>query len=108
VIAGALVTREADDAWNRIKLLRFRRCGARAFEAWLLLRGLRTLYVRVPASAAAPCRSPAISRRIRASAPSLSGLPSDPGHAVASRQMHGGFGGMLSLRVKGGAPAALN
>jgi cystathionine gamma-synthase len=35
------------------------------------------------------------------------GLPSHPHHAVAARQMQGGFGGMLSLRVKGGAPAAL-
>ena len=35
------------------------------------------------------------------------GLPSHPGHAVAARQMTGGFGGMLSIRVRGGETAAI-
>jgi cystathionine gamma-synthase len=35
------------------------------------------------------------------------GLPSHPGHAIAARQMQGGFGGMLSIRVKGGEAAAI-
>ena len=35
------------------------------------------------------------------------GLPSAQGHAVAARQMTGGFGGMLSIRVAGGAAAAV-
>jgi len=35
------------------------------------------------------------------------GLPSHPGHAVAARQMFGGFGGMLSIRVAGGESAAI-
>ena len=35
------------------------------------------------------------------------GLPAGPGHDVASRQMHGGYGGMLSVRVKGGERAAI-
>ena len=35
------------------------------------------------------------------------GLPNDPGHAVAARQMEGGFGGMLSIRVKAGEAAAI-
>ena len=34
------------------------------------------------------------------------GLPSHPGHALACRQMQGGFGGMLSIRVAGGEQAA--
>jgi cystathionine gamma-synthase len=34
------------------------------------------------------------------------GLPSHPGHAVASKQMSGGYGGMMSLRLKGGEEAA--
>jgi hypothetical protein len=37
----------------------------------------------------------------------LSGLHDHPGHAVAARQMHGGFGGMLSIRVAGGGSAAI-
>jgi cystathionine gamma-synthase len=35
------------------------------------------------------------------------GLPGDPGHAVAARQMNGGYGGMLSIRVRGGEAAAI-
>jgi cystathionine beta-lyase/cystathionine gamma-synthase len=35
------------------------------------------------------------------------GLGNDPGHSIAKRQMSGGFGGMLSIRVKGGREAAL-
>ena len=36
------------------------------------------------------------------------GLDSHPGHAIAARQMQGGFGGMLSVRVKGGEAAAVS
>ena len=35
------------------------------------------------------------------------GLASHPGHDVAARQMNGGFGGMLSMRLKGGEAAAI-
>ncbi len=35
------------------------------------------------------------------------GLPSNPGHQIAARQMHGGFGGMLSIRLAGGTGHAL-
>ena len=35
------------------------------------------------------------------------GLESDPGHEIAKRQMTGGFGGMLSIRVEGGEAAAI-
>jgi cystathionine gamma-synthase len=34
------------------------------------------------------------------------GLPDHPGHAIAARQMDGGFGGMLSIRLAGGAEHA--
>ena len=109
VIAGALVTREADEAWQRIKLVRVQGGAVLGpFEAWLLLRGLRTLFVRVRAQ----CQSAAQIAGHFAAHPRIGsvlypGLPADPGHAVARKQMQGGFGGMLSLRVKGGAPAAL-
>ena len=36
------------------------------------------------------------------------GLASHPGHAIARRQMQGGFGGMMSVRIKGGGEAALD
>jgi cystathionine gamma-synthase len=104
VIAGALVTDEDDELWQRIRYVRSG-CGAilGAFESWLLLRGMRTLHVRVHAAAR---NAAAIAARMvenaKVSQVLYPGLPTHPGHEVAARQMHGGFGAMLSLRVKGG------
>jgi cystathionine gamma-synthase len=109
VIAGALVTREENALWERLKLMRLQHGAVLGpFEAWLLLRGMRTLFPRVRASAA---NAELLANRL-ASNPHLEevlypGLPNFPGHAVAARQMSGGFGGMLSIRVKGGAEAAI-
>ncbi len=77
------------------------------FDAWLTLRGLRTLAVRMDrhcANAAAVARflegHPAVTQVI------YPGLPDHPGHDVAARQMSG-FGGMVSFRV-GSAEKALD
>jgi cystathionine gamma-synthase len=78
------------------------------FEAALLLRGLRTLSVRVRHQCAGAL---AIARHFeghpRLEAVLYPGLPNHAGHAIACGQMQGGFGGMLSLRVKGGEAAAV-
>jgi cystathionine gamma-synthase len=109
VVAGALVTARADAFWERIAAIRHDN-GAilGAFEAWLLLRGMRTLYLRVERC----CRSALtiaehFARHPRVRAVLYPGLPSHPGHAIAARQMTGGFGGMLSLCVAGGETAAI-
>jgi cystathionine gamma-synthase len=109
VIAGLLVAARADDFWTRVR-------GNRAmggavlgpFETGLLHRGLRTLHLRVERASA---NALALARRLEGH-PNLEavlypGLESHTGHAVAKRQMEGGFGAMMSIRVKGGAPAAL-
>ena len=78
------------------------------FEAFLLTRGLRTLELRVRASALNALR---LAHRLAAHPKIVSvlypGLPPHPGHATAMKQMDGGFGGMLSIRVRGGAEAAI-
>jgi len=104
VIAGALVTRETDDFWQQIELLRLQQGAVLGpFEAWLLLRGMRTLYPRVRTSVAnAQFLAEKLAGNPRLEAVLYPGLPDFPGHAVAARQMKGGFGGMLSIRVKGG------
>jgi cystathionine gamma-synthase len=77
------------------------------FEAWLLLRGMRTLALRVNASSANAIQIAEFLRGHDAVAEVLyPGLPTHPDHDIALRQMTGGFGGMLSLRVKGGEAAA--
>ena len=111
VIAGALAAASKDTSlWMRIAQLRARHGAILGpFEAWLLMRGLRTLHVRV--KCAADSAADLASRLVRHSAVShvlYAGLPGHPGHAVAARQMTGGFGGMLSIRVKSGERAAVD
>ena len=110
VVAGALVARVDDAFWQRVRGVRAE-AGALlgSFEAWLLQRGMRTLYLRVARASETALR---IARHFEHH-PALEavlypGLAAHPGHAIAARQMQGGFGGMLSLRVKGGAEAALS
>ena len=110
VVAGAVVTARQDDLWERIREVRLQG-GAiiGTFEAWLLQRGMRTLFLRVHKASESAM---AIARHFEGH-PSLNtvlypGLPSHPGHEVARRQMNGGFGGMLSLRVGGDAHRALD
>jgi cystathionine gamma-synthase len=108
-IAGALVTREDSALWQRIRMLRAHLGGIIGpFEAWLLMRGMRTLFARVDVA----CRNAQriaehFSRHAKVREVLYPGLPSFPGHALARKQMRGGFGGMLSIRVAGGEPAAI-
>jgi len=109
LIAGALVARVDDEYWQRIKSVRVQ-IGAilGSFESWLLLRGMRTLYPRVKtASAGAQRIAEHFAGHPRIAQVLYPGLPDFPGHAIAARQMKGGFGGMLSIRVKGGEQAAI-
>lgn len=109
VLAGALVTAREDEAWERMHYLRFENGGMLgAFEAWLLLRGMRTLHLRVERSSESALQiANHFKDHPQVSGVLYPGLPNHPGHAVAARQMTGGFGGMMSIRVKGGATAAL-
>lgn len=109
VLAGAVVCARTDELWERVLAWRHD-AGAvpGPFEAWLLLRGMRTLFLRVRRQSETALQlatalevHPAVAELL------YPGLPSHPGHAVAARQMHGGFGGMLSIRVRGGEAAAV-
>jgi cystathionine gamma-synthase len=109
VIAGSLTTARKDEFWDRLVAAR---SGGGAilgsFEAYLLLRGMRTLFPRVErACHSAQQIAGALSAHPRISEVLYPGLPTHSGHAVAARQMTGGFGGMLSVRVAGGAEAAI-
>jgi cystathionine gamma-synthase len=110
VMAGVLIAAKDDDYWQRI-------CSVRTslgniiepFAAWLLVRGCRTLSVRVERS----CRSAMaiaehFSGHAKIEAVLYPGLRTHPGHEIAAKQMTGGFGGMLSLRIKGGEAAAIS
>jgi cystathionine gamma-synthase len=64
---------------------------------------MRTLFLRVHrASDSALAIATHLHRHPALRAVLYPGLPSHPGHQIAARQMHGGFGGMLSIRLTGG------
>jgi len=110
VVLGALVAGDADTSlWHRVRDNR-KHHGAipGPFEAWLLQRGMRTLFLRMHRMSASARRIAEHSGSHSAVAAVLyPGLPEHPGHDVAARQMADGFGGMLSLRIAGGRDAAL-
>ena len=109
VVAGVLAGARRDAFWERLVAIRGG-WGAilGPFEAYLLMRGLRTLPLRAAAqSAGALSLATRLSAHPLVSAVLYPGLPGQPGHAVAARQMEGGFGFMLSIRVAGGEAAAI-
>jgi cystathionine gamma-synthase len=110
VIAGALAIAGDGELWTRIKTIRSQHGAILGpFEAWLLMRGMRTLEVRVKAQAeGAALLATALSRHAAVADVLYPGLAHHPGHDVAERQMIGGFGGMLSIRLKGGERAAID
>jgi cystathionine gamma-synthase len=112
LIAGSLTVREGgvdSDHWQRVRKVRAQLGGTLgSFEAWLLLRGMRTLHLRVRAACESAQRvaehfngHPLVADVL------YPGLPGHAGHAVAKAQMQGGFGGMLSIRARGGEAAAI-
>jgi cystathionine gamma-synthase len=108
VVAGALVAARHDELWQRIESIRTQHGAILGpFEAWLLLRGLRTLDVRVRAqSETAGLLAIRLSRHARVAQVLYPGLDEHAGHAIAARQMSG-FGAMLSIRVAGGEAHAI-
>ncbi|GGK35120.1 trans-sulfuration enzyme family protein [Salinarimonas ramus] len=109
VVAGVLAGRENDAFWQRLATIR-KGGGAilGPFEAYLLMRGMRTFHLRAAAMAASAMT---LAERFAAH-PHVAevlypGLASHPGHDIARRQMENGFGYMLSIRAAGGEAAAI-
>jgi cystathionine gamma-lyase len=106
VVGGAAMT--SDDALaERLRFVQNAAGGVPSpFDCYLVLRGLKTLAVRMERHAESAARMarwleghPQVERVL------YPGLPSHPQHALAARQMTG-FGGMLSFVLRGGLPAA--
>ncbi len=106
IVGGVLLTNSRDI----YETLKFHQNAAGAvpgpFDCWLVLRGVKTLAVRMERHAA---NAMALTQFLRTH-PAVErvfypGLPDHPGHAVARRQMSG-FGGMLACVIGGGAAAA--
>ncbi|MDC0639954.1 PLP-dependent aspartate aminotransferase family protein [Planktomarina temperata] len=109
LIGGAVVVAEGhEDVLVDIQNIRNEYGGVLgSFEAWLLLRGMRTLAVRVKTASTSALRiAQFLDGCDLVDQVLYAGLETHPNHNVAARQMQGGFGGMLSFRVKGGEDAA--
>jgi cystathionine gamma-synthase len=107
VVGGALVT--GDDGLGEQLAYHQNAMGAVAgpFDAWLVMRGIKTLAVRMDRH----CTNASRVADMLASHPKVTqvlypGLPSHPGHEIAAKQMKA-FGGMVSFRVAGGEQAAV-
>lgn len=108
VIGGAVASARTGQLWSRIEAIRSQYgLILGPFEAWLLLRSLRTLEMRVRTqSESAALLATWLCTHPNVAAVLYPGLPTHPGHDVAARQMSG-FGAMLSIRVKGREKAAI-
>ncbi|MBL4873277.1 MAG: PLP-dependent transferase [Rhodobacteraceae bacterium] len=108
ITGGVLSTHNDNALWKELKDVRTMHGSVMAgFEAWLLIRGLRTLYLRYErASANALTLAKHFEGHKLIDAVLYPGLPAHPGHEIAKRQMTGGFGGMMSILIKGGAAQA--
>ncbi|MBO4274684.1 cystathionine gamma-synthase [Microbispora triticiradicis] len=107
VVGGALVTRSADLGERLAYHQNAMGAVAGPFDAWLTLRGLKTLGIRMDRH----CDNAERVADLLLSHPKVvqvlyPGLPEHPGHEVAAKQMRR-FGGMVSFRVEGGEEAAV-
>lgn len=107
VLAGVVVFKEPGDFKRRVR--DFQSVAGSTidpFSAWLTLRGIQTLAIRMRAH----CENALTVARFLETHPNVTrvyypGLESHPGHAIAKKQMRG-FGGMLSFEVRGGRAEA--
>ncbi|MFI6939550.1 cystathionine gamma-synthase [Streptomyces sp. NPDC050418] len=108
VVGGALITNDA--ALGEELAYHQNAMGAVAgpFDAWLVLRGIKTLAVRMDRHSENATRvAEMLGRHPRVTQVLYPGLPEHPGHEVAVKQMRA-FGGMVSFRVEGGEQAAVD
>ncbi|MFJ8592809.1 cystathionine gamma-synthase [Streptomyces sp. NPDC093598] len=107
VVGGALIT--GDDGLGEELAFHQNAMGAVAgpFDSWLVLRGTKTLSVRMDRHSENAVKvADMLTRHARVSSVLYPGLPEHPGHEVAAKQMKS-FGGMVSFRVEGGEEAAV-
>ncbi len=110
VLAGMLVCKNADSQiWQRIR--NYRKLAGpmpSARDAYELIRGMKTLHLRVRQQ----CENALAIATMLAKHPAVEhvhypGLPDNVYHQVAKKQLKGGFGGMLSILVKGSKQQAI-
>jgi cystathionine gamma-synthase len=109
ILGGAIITREESELFARIRNLQAAAGGVPSpFECWLLMRGMKTLPLRVRTQSANALRvAEFLAGHPKVEAVWYAGLKTYPGHDIAARQMRQGFGGLMSFLVKGSDKEAL-
>lgn len=109
VLGGCVVASADDDFMGRVRAYQvFGGAAPSPFDCWLLLRSVPTLPHRVRAQSEGALRvATLLAAHPQVAVVHYPGLPAHPGHAIARRQMQGGFGGMLSFQVRGGEAEAM-
>jgi cystathionine gamma-synthase len=107
VLGGALITAAKNEFWEKIKnIQQIGGAVSAPFDCYLLLRSIKTLPYRMRGhSANGLALAQYLEKHPQVEAVYYPGLPSHPQHEIAKKQMSG-YGGMLSILVKGGADKA--
>ncbi|MCI0438431.1 MAG: PLP-dependent aspartate aminotransferase family protein [Chloroflexi bacterium] len=108
VLGGAVVARESGEFFERVRKVQTTYGAVPSpFDCWLVLRGIRTLHLRMRAHSENAMRvATFLSEHPRVERVYYPGLAEHPGHEIAARQMRD-FGGMVSFQVKGGRDEAM-
>jgi cystathionine gamma-synthase len=107
VVGGALVTTDAELGERLAYHQNAMGAVAGPFDAWLVMRGIKTLAVRMDRHSANAARiAEMLANHPKVTQVFYPGLPEHAGHEVAAKQMRA-FGGMISFRVTGGEEAAV-
>jgi cystathionine gamma-synthase len=109
VLSGALIFKESGVLSDKIRTIQRLTGGVPSpFDCWLVTRGIKTLPLRVKAQTATAMKlAEYLSQHPQIEVVHYPGLLAHPQHEIAKRQMKGGFGGMLSVQVKGSAKNAM-
>lgn len=110
VTAGALSVKDAGPYWDEIAHIRkLQGTVLHSFDAWLLIRGMRTLMLRYERATENALKIATYLETHKGVERVLyPGLASHPDHEIAKRQTGGAYGGMLSIIVKGEEQTAID
>ena len=109
IVGGAIVVNDEETREKAAFLQNAAGAVPSPFDSWLEIRGLKTLDLRVRRHSANALK---IAQWLESQPRDVvervwyPGLESHPGHEIAARQMHGGFGGVVSVQLAAGAEAA--
>ncbi|MFE7708247.1 cystathionine gamma-synthase [Streptomyces sp. NPDC057486] len=107
VVGGALIAADAELGEELAYHQNAMGAVAGPFDSWLVLRGIKTLPVRMDRHSENAAKvAELLTRHPKVTQVLYPGLPEHPGHEVAAKQMKA-FGGMVSFRVQGGEEAAV-